>query len=286
MPTLVSWWRSRPRRSDMFATLTSPPKAIAARPVRHGAFPWELFGSRRHYRPSYVSGHAGLRRTPFVMTDALDSPIGSDSDNLTGTTAEAAAPLGPDDFQALLVEVLPAAYGYALRLTRNKADAEDLVQDSALRAFRAMAQFEPGTNFKAWIFRILTRCFWANHRRRQRRPNTVDFDDTPDLYLYARSAEHGLPWQGEDPARTLIDRLGTERVAEAIGELPEEYGVVCTLYFMEDFAYHEIAEVLEVPVGTVRSRLHRGRKMLQKSLWQLAEESGIVTELTRREVGA
>jgi RNA polymerase sigma-70 factor (ECF subfamily) len=200
-----------------------------------------------------------------------------------GATAEAARPFGPEEFQAALVDVLPSAYGYALRLTRNTADAEDLVQDTALRAFRAKDQFEPGTNFKAWIFRILTRCFWANHRRRQRRPNTVDFDDTPELYLYARSAEHGLPWEGEDPARALIDRLGTERVAESIGQLPEEYGVVCTLYFMEDFAYHEIAEVLEVPVGTVRSRLHRGRKMLQKALWCLAEESGIVTELTQQE---
>jgi len=243
--------------------------------------PLELFGRPRHYSRTYLPRRVASRR---IMDD-----MGDGSDTLTdtgpGITVAAArpAPLGPDEFQALLVEVLPTAYGYALRLTRNRADAEDLVQDTALRAFRAMHQFENGTNFKAWIFRILTRCFWANHRRRQRRPNTVDFDDTPDLYLYARSAEHGLPWQGEDPARTLIDRLGTERVSEAIGQLPEEYGVVCTLYFMEAFAYHEIADVLEVPVGTVRSRLHRGRKMLQKALWCLAEESGIVTELTQRE---
>jgi RNA polymerase sigma-70 factor (ECF subfamily) len=207
-----------------------------------------------------------------------------DTDLAGATTAQAAEPLRADQFQPLLVAVLPAAYGYALRLTRNRADAEDLVQDAALRAFKAIDSFDVGTNFKAWIFRILTRCFWANHRRRQRRPNTVDFDDTPDLYLYARSAEHGLQWQGEDPARALIDRLGTERVADAIGQLPEDYGVVCTLYFMEDFAYHEIADVLEVPVGTVRSRLHRGRKMLQKALWYLAVESGIVTELAQREV--
>jgi RNA polymerase sigma-70 factor, ECF subfamily len=244
--------------------------------------PLELFGIPRHYRSTYSRRQVTLRRSLHLMSD--------ESDNLTegraaeaSMTAEAPAPLSPEEFQVLLVEVLPTAFGYALRLARNRADAEDLVQDAALRAFRAMKQFEPGTNFKAWIFRILTRCFWANHRRRQRRPNTVDFDDTPDLYLYARSAEHGLPWQGEDPARTLIDRLGTERVAEAIGQLPEEYGVVCTLYFMEDFAYHEIADVLEVPVGTVRSRLHRGRKMLQKALWCVAQESGIVTELTQRE---
>jgi RNA polymerase sigma-70 factor, ECF subfamily len=242
----------------------------------------ELFGALGHYWPTYSRRQVTLHRALYSMSDESDNLTDGLSANAS-MTAEAPAPLSPEEFQALLVEVLPTAFGYALRLTRNRADAEDLVQDAALRAFRAMAQFEPGTNFKAWIFRILTRCFWANHRRRQRRPNTVDFDDTPDLYLYARSAEHGLPWQGEDPARTLIDRLGTERVAEAIGQLPEEYGVVCTLYFMEDFAYHEIADVLDVPVGTVRSRLHRGRKMLQKALWCVAQDSGIVTDLTKRE---
>jgi len=207
----------------------------------------------------------------YAMSDVSDAPMTN---------------LDADEFQAMLVDVLPSLYRYAFRLTRNRADAEDLVQDTALRAFRAMAQFELGTNFNAWMFRILTRGFWASHRRRQRRPNTVDFDDTPDLYLYARSAEHGLQWQGEDPARALIDRLGAERVAEAIGQLPEEYGVVCTLCFMQDFAYHEIAEVLDVPVGTVRSRLHRGRKMLQKALWYVAQEAGIVNELAKQEAHA
>ena len=214
--------------------------------------PWELFRAWRHYRPANPCRLIALRRTVDDMPTESDNLM---DDRLAGrtATAQAAVPLGADEFQVLLVEVLPSAFGYALRLTRNRADAEDLVQDAALRAFRASATFEAGTNFKAWIFRILTRCFWANHRRRQRRPNTVDFDDTPDLYLYARSAEHGLPWQGEDPARALIDRLGTERVSEAIGQLPEEYGVVCTLYFMEEFAYHEIADVLGCSPGTVKS---------------------------------
>ena len=221
----------------------------------------------------------------YDMCDVSDDPA-TDIVAAFDATARTATTLSADEFQAMLVDALPSLYRYAFRLTRNRADAEDLVQDTALRAFRAIAQFEPGTNFKAWIFRILTRGFWASHRHNQRRPTTVDFDDTPDLYLYARSAEHGLQWKGEDPARALIDRLGAERVAEAIGQLPEEYGVVCTLCFVEDFAYHEIADVLEVPVGTVRSRLHRGRKMLQKSLWYLAQESGIVNELSKRGVDA
>jgi RNA polymerase sigma-70 factor, ECF subfamily len=193
--------------------------------------------------------------------------------------------LTPGGFQTLLVAVLSPAFGYALRLTRNRADAEDLVQDASLLAFRARDSFQPGTNFKAWFFQILTRGFWARHRTQQRRPATVDLEDTPDLFLYSRSAAAGLPWEGDDPASQLIDRLGSERVAAAIGQLPEEYGVVCTLCFMEDFAYHEIAQVLGIPIGTVRSRLHRGRKMLQKVLWRLAEESGIVHALARGQTG-
>jgi RNA polymerase sigma-70 factor (ECF subfamily) len=269
----------------MFPTAIQGVEVRSPLPDQRGRSRWELFGARRHYSPTYSCRQPALRRTVHDMSDASDNLMEAVSAERSAT-AQAAAPLTADEFQALLVEILPTAYGYAFGLTRNRADAEDLVQDAALRAFRAMTSFEPGTNFKAWIFRILTRCFWANHRRRRRRPNTVDFDDTPDLYLYARSAEHGLQWQGEDPARALIDRLGTERVSDAIGQLPEEYGVVCTLYFMEDFAYHEIADVLEVPVGTVRSRLHRGRKMLQKALWCVAEESGIVTEMTAREGNA
>jgi RNA polymerase sigma-70 factor (ECF subfamily) len=180
------------------------------------------------------------------------------------------------DFDALLAAVVNPAFGTALRLTRNRADAEDLVQEAALLAFRGFASFEPGTNFKAWFFRILMNCFYSRHRRRQREVATLDFDDTPDLFLYARSHEAGFPTVGPDPAAQLIERLGTERVTEAIERLPEEYRVVATLYFMEDFGYQEIARVLDCPIGTVRSRLHRGRKMLQKALWQVAEEAGIV----------
>lgn len=184
--------------------------------------------------------------------------------------------LDPDEFQALLLELLSPAYGYALRLTRNRSDAEDLVQEAALNACRSRHTFAAGTNFKAWFFHILTRCQWAGHRRVQRRPSTVDFEDVPELYVYSQSQQYGFPVAGDDPARALIDQIGAERVARALEQLPEEFAVVCTLYFMEDFAYQEIADVLDVPVGTVRSRLHRGRRMLQKSLWDVARESGIV----------
>jgi RNA polymerase sigma-70 factor (ECF subfamily) len=107
---------------------------------------------------------------------------------------------------------------------------------------------------------------------------TSDLDDTPDLYIYARSGEAGFPTQGPDPASQLLDKLGTERIVAAIDQLPDEYRIVSALYFMEDLSYEEIAQALECPVGTVRSRLHRGRKMLQKALWQIAEEDGIVRQ--------
>ena len=182
----------------------------------------------------------------------------------------------PAEFEPLFTAVAGTAFGIAVRLTRNQADAEDLVQEAALLAFRAFASFEPGTNFRAWFFKILTNCYFSRRRREKSRPVTSDLDDTPDLYLYARSAEAGFPTQGPDPAAQLLDRLGTERVLAAIDRLPEEYRVVSTLYFMEDLSYEEIAQVLGCPIGTVRSRLHRGRKMLQKALWQVAEESGII----------
>jgi RNA polymerase sigma-70 factor, ECF subfamily len=202
---------------------------------------------------------------------------------LSGTSAPAST-LSPQPaaFESLFVAVFSSAYGVAMRLTRNQADAEDLVQDAALLAHRAFDSFEQGTNFRAWFLKILTNCYYSNRRRQKSRPVTSDLDDTPDLYLYARSGERGFPTQGPDPAAELLDKLGTEQIVGAISRLPDEYRVVSTLYFMDDLTYEEIARIVECPVGTVRSRLHRGRKMLQKALWQIAEEDGIMADHMRR----
>jgi RNA polymerase sigma-70 factor (ECF subfamily) len=181
-------------------------------------------------------------------------------------------------FESLFSAVGNSAFGVALRFTRNQADAEDLVQEAALLAYRAFDSFQEGTNFRAWFLKILTNCYYSKRRREKSRPVTSDLDDTPDLYLYARSGQAGFPTQGPDPAAELLDKLGTERIVAAIARLPDEYRIVSTLYFMEDLSYEEIARILECPVGTVRSRLHRGRKMLQKALWHIAEEDGIVTQ--------
>jgi RNA polymerase sigma-70 factor, ECF subfamily len=183
------------------------------------------------------------------------------------------------EFESLLSGVLDRAYGVAHHLTRSPQDAEDLVQEAALSAYRNFHQFESGTNFRAWFMRILTNAFYASYRKRKRRPETTSLEDAQPLHLLSASLEAGLLEHHKDPAQQLVERLGEERVAGAIGALPEEFRVVCTLYFMNDASYQEIAEMLDCPVGTVRSRLHRGRRMLQRALWTLAQECGVVAAM-------
>ena len=178
-------------------------------------------------------------------------------------------------FSSLLSPLLDSAFGMALHLTRNRADAEDLVQEAALQAFRGLRSFAEGTNFKAWFFRILTNCFYYRHRRQKREPEVVDVEDAAELYMIHRALENGLLGDTDDPAGRVLDKIGEEHVAEAIAALPAEFRVVCALYFMEDLRYQEIAEILDCPVGTVRSRLHRGRRLLQKLLWRVAHERGV-----------
>lgn len=180
------------------------------------------------------------------------------------------------DFETLLGEVVGVAYGTALRLTMNRQDAEDLVQDASLLAYRAFDSFQPGTNFKAWFFRIMLNSFYSSRRKKRPERSLQDLEDVPELYLYTRTSEAGLHGQETDPARLTIGRIDGDAIAEALASLPDEFRMVCTMYFMEDFSYQEIADMLDIPVGTVRSRLHRGRKLLQKRLWELAVDRGIV----------
>ncbi len=182
---------------------------------------------------------------------------------------------GNGEFERLLAGVLDQAYGTALRLTGTAADAEDLVQDAALLAHRGFPGFTAGSNFRAWFYRILLNRFYSNYRRQRRAGVSVDLDDTPELYLYQQAAASGLT-SDSDTATTLVDRLDSELVTRALDALPEEFRTVATLYFMQDLPYQEIADMLDVPIGTVRSRLHRARRMLQKALWEVAAERGIV----------
>ena len=183
-----------------------------------------------------------------------------------------------DNFTSLLESVLEPAYRTAYHLTRNEADAEELVQEAALLAYKGFDRFELGTNFKGWFMTILRNRFISGYRKKQREVPTVDLEDAPDLYMYSKSLESGLATQTSEPAKYVIERLDAEQVGDALAELPMEFREAATLYFTQDMSYQEIAGVLGVPVGTVRSRLHRGRKLLQKKLWSLAEDYGLVPE--------
>lgn len=193
------------------------------------------------------------------------------------------SPASRRGFEALLAPLLGSAYGLARTLTHNAAEADDLLQEAALQAFCGFHSFTQGTNFKAWFYRILTNRHYYRHRQTKRRPATVELEDSPDLYLYARTAEVGLHAASEDPAALLMSKMTRKQVLAAVTELPEDFRLVVTLYLLEDTPYAEIAEVAGCPMGTVRSRLHRGRKMLQKKLWRVAQEAGVVGDPTVRE---
>ena len=174
--------------------------------------------------------------------------------------------------------LMDGLYSAAMRMTRNAADAEDLVQETYLKAFNAYERFEAGTNLKAWMYRILTNSYINAYRKKQRRPDESDIDDIEDLYLYRRlgGAESAvLSRSAEDE---LLEMFGEDEVKLALEDLPEHYRMPILLADVEGFAYKDIAEILDVPIGTVMSRLHRGRKQLQKRLYSFAEEHRLLPD--------
>jgi RNA polymerase sigma-70 factor (ECF subfamily) len=178
-----------------------------------------------------------------------------------------------DPFEQDALSFLDALYRTALRMTRSEADAEDLVQETYIRAFRFRDQFTPGTNLKAWLFRILTNTFINSYRRKASQPTTTELDDVEETALHRHMTDAGAEASPE-PERVVLDSMVDGEIREALEELPEHFRTV-VLLDVEGFAYKEIAEMLGIPMGTVMSRLHRGRKFLQKRLYDLARERGI-----------
>jgi RNA polymerase sigma-70 factor (ECF subfamily) len=192
--------------------------------------------------------------------------------------AEERADLTTDErrrFQEEALPLLDSLYGGALRMTRNPADAQDLVQDTMLRAYRAFSSFQPGTNLKAWLFRIMTNAYINTYRRRQREPRKVSSDEVEEFDLYQTLKDHDTAWD-ETPENIVLDALVDSDIIEAIDDLPEQFRMAVVLSDIEGFSYAEMAEIMDVPMGTVMSRLHRGRKQLQERLWEKARERGIV----------
>ena len=182
----------------------------------------------------------------------------------------------PATFADQAMEYMGSLYSAALRMTRNPADAEDLVQETYLKAYRAFAGFQEGTNLKAWLYKILTNTFINSYRSKKRRPEQTELDEVEDLYLYRRLGGLEAVAANRSAEEEVLDHFTDSDVKAAVEALPEGFRMAVLLADVEGFSYKEIAEILDVPIGTVMSRLHRGRKSLQKTLHELGERRGLV----------
>ena len=176
------------------------------------------------------------------------------------------------EFEKAAMPFLDSLYNTALRLARNAQDAEDLVQETYLKAYRAYAQFTPGTNLKAWLFRILKNTFINEYRRRQAVPKESDFAAIEDSFESEVSPE--ATGQIKNPEEEALETAYDENVQKALDGLPSDYRMAVLLADIEGFSYKEVAEILEIPIGTVMSRLYRGRKLLEETMLQYARSRG------------
>ena len=184
------------------------------------------------------------------------------------------------EFSQLVDPHLSSLYSTALRMTHNQNDAEDLVQDTLFKAFRALDQFQKNTNFRAWIFRILVNTFITAYRKAIKQPQKVSYDDLEEFFLYKRLDET-VSLQ-ETSKEEFLENLFDDDVKDALESLPYQFRLVVLLCDVEGFSYNEIANIIDAPLGTVMSRLYRGRKLLQRQLWNYAKERGYIADDFKR----
>jgi RNA polymerase sigma-70 factor (ECF subfamily) len=176
---------------------------------------------------------------------------------------------------------MSSLYSAALRMTRNPPDAEDLLQETYLRAYRGFGGYQDGTNLKAWLYRILTNTFINQYRAKKRRFDESSLDETEDLFLYNRLGGLEAVSAGRSAEDELMDWFTDTEVKDALESLPEQFRMAVLLADVEGFSYKEIASILDIPIGTVMSRLHRGRKALQKQLYEFATSRGLTGRVAR-----
>jgi RNA polymerase sigma-70 factor, ECF subfamily len=178
------------------------------------------------------------------------------------------------EFEALLEPLLDNLYGAALRMTRHHDDAQDLVQDTVVKAYRFFHRFERGTNFRAWMLRVMTNLYINQYRKAERQGEQIELDALEDTGIWAKLWEQSGSSLAYDPAEQVLAKLDAAMICGAIDSLPAEFRLVVTLSDLSGLSYEEIVAATGLPMGTVKSRLYRGRKQIQKQLWETMQEGG------------
>ena len=183
-----------------------------------------------------------------------------------------------EDFTHDAMQHAPQLFSTAMRMTRNRSDAEDLVQETFIKAWRSFATYQQGTNLRAWLFRIMTNTYINKYNAQQRKPTETELDDVDELFLYKRLGSVDQSQLSQSAEDQMLSLFTDDEVKKALEELPDQFRIPVLMSDVEGFSYKEIAEILEIPLGTVMSRLHRGRKSMQKMLYEYAKERGLINE--------
>lgn len=183
-----------------------------------------------------------------------------------------------EKFTSDAMQYAPQLFSTALRMTRNRSDAEDLVQETYIKGWRSFHTFQEGTNLRAWLFRIMTNTYINKYNAKKRKGTEVELDDVEELFLYKRLGSIDQSQLSSSAEDQMLDLFTDDEVKNALESLPEDFRIPVLLSDVDGFAYKEIAEMLEIPIGTVMSRLHRGRKAMQKMLYEYARDRGLIVE--------
>jgi RNA polymerase sigma-70 factor (ECF subfamily) len=263
-----------PPETDLLAQLHSLGMSSSSEPVRSAADAAEL--------ESLVAGQDDADDELLTPTDedgsdgAIDGAAGPDA-----AEDELLDDAGPDQAQLRVLfeeQALPfidQLYGAAMRMTRNPADAQDLVQETFVKAFGAFRSFQQGTNLKAWLYRILTNTYINSYRKKQRDPYKASTDDLEEWQLGEAQSTTSTSRTSRSAEAEAIDHLPDSTVKDALQSISEDFRLAVYLADVEGFSYQEIADIMHTPVGTVMSRLHRGRRLLRERLTEYAQERGI-----------